>query len=76
VQGQKQWLPLQVAKVLEKDPQDVSPDNIKQYFETLSVKIKSIPSVFVWNGDEARVGCPKKTSPPEIIVAINTKMDP
>jgi hypothetical protein len=27
----------------------------------------------VWNADESRVRCPKKASPPEVIVAVNTK---
>jgi hypothetical protein len=73
VQRQKQRLCLQTAKIFEKDWHDVSPDDIKQYIETLSVQIKSIPSAFVWNTDETRVGCSNKTSPPEVIIAINTK---
>jgi hypothetical protein len=62
---------LQTAKVLESDLYGVSPDDIKQYFENLSVQIRSIPSTFVWNADERRVEFPKETSPPEIIVGIN-----
>jgi hypothetical protein len=44
-----------------------------KYFETLSIQIRSIPSTFAWNADETRVGCSKKTSPSEVIVAINRK---
>jgi hypothetical protein len=62
-----------MAKVLEKDRHDMSPDDIKQYFETLKAQIRSIPSAFVWNADEMRFGCPRKTSPPKAIVAINIK---
>jgi hypothetical protein len=60
VQRRKQRLCLQMAKVLEEAWHDVSPDDIKQYFETLSVQIRSIPSKFLWNADETRVRCPKK----------------
>jgi hypothetical protein len=69
----KQQLCLQTIKALEKDQHDVSPNDIKQYFEILSAQIKSILFAFVWNADETRVRCPKKTSSPEIIIAINTK---
>jgi hypothetical protein len=34
---------------------------------------RSIPSLFVWNGDGTRVGSPTKTAPPNVIVAANTK---
>jgi hypothetical protein len=64
---------LQTAKVFDKDQLDVSPDDINQYFETLSVQIRSISSIFVWNADETRVGCPEKRFPPEVIVAISRK---
>jgi hypothetical protein len=63
-----------MAKVLEKDRHDVLPDSVKQYVDTLSFEIRSIRSAFVWNANEARVGCPKKIAPPEVIVAINAKL--
>jgi hypothetical protein len=66
-------LSLQTAKVLEKDRYDMSPDDIKQYFETLSVQIWSILFAFVWDVDDTRVRYPKKTSPPEVIIAIIIK---
>jgi hypothetical protein len=69
----KQQLCLRTANVLDKDRHDVSPDDIKQYSETPSVPIRSIPPAFVWNADETRVGCPKKTFPPEVVVAIDIK---
>jgi hypothetical protein len=58
----------------EENRHDVSPDDVKQYFETLSIPVRSIRSAFVWNKDETRVKCPKETSPPELIVALNTKL--
>jgi hypothetical protein len=73
VQREKQQLCHQTARVLEKDRGNVSPDDIKQYFETLSVHIRLITSAFVWSAGETRDGCPKKASPPEVIVAINTQ---
>jgi hypothetical protein len=36
-------------------------------------QLKAIPSPFVWNVDETRVGCPKKTTRPGVIISINTK---
>jgi hypothetical protein len=67
-------LPLQKPKVLDKDRYNVSRDDIRQCFETLSLQTKLLPSRFVWNADETRVRCPKQTSPPELIVAINIKL--
>jgi hypothetical protein len=63
-----------MAKVLEKDWHDVSLHDVKQYFETLSLQIRSIPSGFAWNADEPMVGCSKKTFPLEIIVVTNPKL--
>jgi hypothetical protein len=73
VQRQQKRLCIQKAKLLEKDRHDVSPDDVKRYFDILAGQITSIPSAFVWNADETRVGSPKQTAPPEVIVASNTK---
>jgi hypothetical protein len=62
VQRQRQRLCLQTARGLEKDQHDVLPDDIKQYFQTLSVQIRSIPAAFMWNADEMRVRCTKNIS--------------
>jgi hypothetical protein len=72
VQRQKGRLRFEKATVLEKDRHAVSLDEIKRCFTIPSGQIKSIPSVFVWNAEEVRVGCPKKTSQPEAVVIINT----
>jgi hypothetical protein len=61
------------AWVLEKDRHDVSPDEVRSYFETVAGQLKAIPSPFVWSVDETRVGCPKRIAQLEIIVATNTK---
>jgi hypothetical protein len=58
----------------KKDRCDVSPDEIRQCFGALGDQVKSIPSPFVWNLDEARTKCPKKIAPPEVIVTTNMKV--
>jgi hypothetical protein len=73
VQRQQERLCAQKAKILDKERHDVSPDDVRRYFQTLDGQLKSIPSAFVWNADETRVGCPKKSSAPEVIVAANTR---
>jgi hypothetical protein len=69
----KEQFCFQKAMVREKDHHNASPGDAKQYFETISGQIKLAPSRFVWNRDEARAECPKKTSSLEVIIAINTK---
>jgi hypothetical protein len=59
-QRQNGRLRLQTAKILEKDRRDVSRDDIKEYFETLSNQIRSIASAFIWNTDEASVSSRRK----------------
>jgi hypothetical protein len=66
-------LVVQPAKYLEKDRHDVSADNIRVYFESISAQLTSIPSAFFWNLDETRVGSAKHMSPPDMIVATGTK---
>jgi hypothetical protein len=61
------------VRVLEKDRHDVSPDEVRSYFDTVAGQLKAIPSPFVWNVDEMKVGCPKRIVQPEGIVATNTK---
>jgi hypothetical protein len=69
----KEQLCFQKARVLEKDRHDASSDEVRSYFNTAAGQFKAIPSPFVWNVDEARVGCPKRIAQPEVIVATNTK---
>jgi hypothetical protein len=66
-------LDFQKARVLEKDRQDVSPDEVRGYFDTVAGQLKAIPSPFVWDVDGTRFGCPKRIAQPEIIVATDTK---
>jgi hypothetical protein len=63
----------QKTRVLKKGRHDVSPDELKSYFDTVAGQLKAIPSPFVWNVDETVVGCPKRIAQPEVIVATNMK---
>jgi hypothetical protein len=67
-------LAVQRAKYLEKDRHDVSADDIRVYFESISAQLTSISSVFFCNADETQVGSAKYMSPPDVIVASGTKL--
>jgi hypothetical protein len=73
VMGHKEQMRFQKARVLEKDRHNVSPDEVRNYFDTVAGQLKTIPSPFVRNVDETRVGCPKRIAQPEVIVATNVK---
>jgi hypothetical protein len=66
-------LAVQRAKYVEKDRHDVSADDIRVHFESISAQLASIPLAFFWNPDETRVGSAKHMSPPYVIVASGTK---
>jgi hypothetical protein len=61
------------AKYLEKDRHDVSADDIRVYFESISAQLTSIPSTFFWNADKTRVDSAKYMSPQDMIIASETK---
>jgi hypothetical protein len=61
------------AKDLEKDHHDVSADDIRVYFESISAQLTSISSAFQKNADETRVGSAKHMPPPDVIFASGTK---
>jgi hypothetical protein len=63
----------QQAISLEKDRHDVSSDDLKRYFEAMMVHLRTVPSIFVWNADETRVGAAKKQTRPEVIVDARTQ---
>jgi hypothetical protein len=69
----KKQLCFQKARALEKDRCDGSPDEVRNYFNTVAGQLKAIPSPFVWNVHKARVGCPKRIAQPGVIVAAITK---
>jgi hypothetical protein len=63
----------QRAKYLEKDRHDVSANDIRVYFESISAQLTSIPLAFQKNADETRVGSAKHISPPDVIATSGTK---
>jgi hypothetical protein len=73
VQRQKERLCVQKTTMLEKDRHNVSLDDMKRNFETLAGQVKSNPSRSVWSADQMKVGCQKKASRSEVIIAVNTK---
>jgi hypothetical protein len=73
VMRQKEQLCFSKARVFEKDRHDVSPDEVRSYFGTVTGQLKGIRSPFVWNVDETRVRCPKRVAQPEVIVVTNMK---
>jgi hypothetical protein len=73
VMRHKEQLCFQKARILEKDRREVSPDEVRSYFDTVAGQLKAIPSPVVRNVDEARVGRPKRIAQPEVIVVTNTK---
>jgi hypothetical protein len=62
----------QAARSLEKERHEVSEQDIKSYFDAIVLYLQKVPSLFVWNADETRVGSPKRRSSPEVIVAKDT----
>jgi hypothetical protein len=66
-------LAVQRAKYLEKDLHDVSANDNRVPFASITVQLTSIPSTFFWNVDETRVGSAKHMSPSDVIVASGTK---
>jgi hypothetical protein len=59
---------LRQATYLGQDRHAVVADDLKRYFDCASHHLKTIPSQFVWNADETRVGAPKKQKAPRVIV--------
>jgi hypothetical protein len=50
----------------------VSVDDLRHDFEPLTIHLKTVPSTFVWNADETRLGAAKQQARPEVIVAAET----
>jgi hypothetical protein len=49
-------LSFQKARFLKKERHEASEEDIKRYFEALTIHLQKVPSLFVWNADETRVG--------------------
>jgi hypothetical protein len=50
----------------------VDPKEVSRYFRELEEIVADIPSLFIWNVDETRVGSPKKGIIPTVIVSPKT----
>jgi hypothetical protein len=72
VERNRAILTFQKAKLLEKERHEVSAKDMKRYFEAVSVHVHKVPSIFVWNADETRVGAPKREARPKVIVSSRT----
>jgi hypothetical protein len=57
------------ATFLEADRQHLNPDEIGVDFDCCKDQLKTIPSMFVWNADETRVGAAKKQQAPNVIMS-------
>jgi hypothetical protein len=66
-------LSFQKERFLEKERHKVSEEDIKRYFETLTIYLQKVPSRFTWNADQTRVGKPKKQETPDVVVSATTK---
>jgi hypothetical protein len=49
---------IQTANLLEKR-HNLSEGDLRDYFDTVSIQLKKVPPLFVWNADGTRVGIPK-----------------
>jgi hypothetical protein len=60
------------ASFLEEDRYNVITGDVKRYFDCVKDYLRTIPSVFVWNVDETRIGSPKKRQVPIVIISART----
>jgi hypothetical protein len=47
-------------------------EGLEQYYESAAQSFSTIPSPFVWNAAETRIGAPKKQQIPFVIVSVTT----
>jgi hypothetical protein len=66
-------LTIRPLNLLEKERHNVSEEDLRNYVDTMSIRFEKIPSLFVWNADETRVGTSKKCASPQVIVAKQTQ---
>jgi hypothetical protein len=73
VEHNESKLALQETVSIEKERHEISVDDLKRYFPTVDSSLKKVPSLFVWNGNETRIGSPKKQHIPLVIVSKDTR---
>jgi hypothetical protein len=54
---------------LEKERNEISKDDLNRYFDAVTIQLQNVPSLFIWNADETRLGISKKHVAPDVIVA-------
>lgn len=57
------------ASILERPRREIVPDDVKRYLGDIVNECRSLPSLFIQNFNETRDGPPKRTRPPNRIVA-------
>jgi hypothetical protein len=62
-------LTIQTANLFEKEQDNVSEEDLRNYFDMVSIQLEEVRSLFGWNADEIRVGIPRKCASPQVIVA-------
>jgi hypothetical protein len=65
-------LRLRQVTFLEENCHNIIVDDIKLYFDCVKHHLQTIPSVFIWTANEARVGSPKKQQVLVLIVSVST----
>jgi hypothetical protein len=65
-------LALRQVVFLEEDRHNLNPNDVKAYFDCFRTQPAVVPSLFVSDADETRVGAPKKRQLPSVIVSAQT----
>jgi hypothetical protein len=61
------------VNLLEKERRTASEEDLRNYLDTVSIQLETVPSLFIWNADETRVDIPKECASPQVIVAKQTR---
>jgi hypothetical protein len=73
VEPNSETLALQQARILDKGRHEISEDDLNRYFDVVTIQLQNVPSLFIWNADETRVGISKKRVASDVIVANSSK---
>jgi hypothetical protein len=58
---------------LEKERHEISDNDLNHYFDTITIQLQNVSSLFVWNKQKTRVGISKKHLAPDVIVTKQTQ---
>jgi hypothetical protein len=73
VERNRAMIIFQHTRFIEKERHEVSEEYIKRYFEAPTIHLQNLPSFFVWNADERRVGKRKNQEAPDATVSATAK---